>query len=289
MKRETFFIIISFAFMLIASPILSQDKQPANQLKKYSVTLKDGTVMQGTLQSENADEIVLVTENVGTVTIKRDKIKSLVLLDSRNYKGGKLWFENPGYSRYFLSSGIQLKKGDGYYQNVDLAINTVNYGITSFFSIGGGVELYSTLSGHPIFLLMPKLGFKLGESLWLGGNLLYVNGFSGLGDFGGAGLGFGTLTYGNLNNNISVGAGWGYWDLNWSDKPVFTVSGMARVSRRIGFVTENWIVPDYIIFSYGIRFIGEKIAVDIGLLNSRDIVKTFPLGLPVYVDFVIKF
>ncbi len=289
MKKSAYFLIISFAFILTALQAISQQNIPETQQKKYSVTLKDGSVMQGTLVSENPEEIVLATENTGTLTIKKEKIKSMILLTSSNYRKGKVWFPNPDYSRYFISPGIQIGKGEGYYQNIDLSVNTVSYGVTNFFSIGGGVELYSTLSGHPIFLVMPKFGFKVANSLWLGAGALYVNAFEGIGNFGGAGIGYGTITFGNQDNNISGGVGWGWWNGKWSDKPIITVSGMTRLSRRIGLVTENWFVPDYSVFSYGVRFLGEKIAVDIGLVNSRDIAKTFPIGLPAFIDFVLKF
>lgn len=289
MGKQTFLLIIGLVLILIAAPAYSQTNLSETQGKKYSVTLKDGSSVQGTVVSENAGDITISTANMGTVTIKRDQIRSMVLLDEGNYRKGKVWFRNPDYSRYFIGQGIQLEKGEGYFQNIDLAINTVNYGITNFFSIGGGLELYSTLSGHPVFIVMPKLGFRVGESVWLGGGLLYVNAFEGIGEFGGAGIGYASATVGNHDNNLTVSAGWGYWESAWSERPVITVSGMTRVSRKIAFVSENWFVPDYSLFSYGIRFMGEKMAVDIGLINSRDIVHTFPLGLPVFLDFVLKF
>jgi hypothetical protein len=34
---------------------------------------------------------------------------------------------------------------------------------------------------------------------------------------------------------------------------------------------------------------GEKISIDLGLVNSKEIIKIFPLGLPVFLDFVLKF
>ena len=209
-------------------------------------------------------------------------------MDSLNFRKGKYWFPNPNYSRYFIGPGIQLKKGDGYYQNIDLSINTVNYGITNFLSIGGGLELYSTLSGHPAFILMPRLGFKVAKVLWVGGGILYINAI-GFGNFGGLGIGYGSATLGDENSSITLGAGWGFVETRWSDKPIITLSGMTRVSRRIGLIMENWFAPGYSVISYGVRFMYEKTSIDVGFVNSRDIVKTFPIGLPVFLDFVLKF
>jgi hypothetical protein len=165
----------------------------------------------------------------------------------------------------------------------------VSYGLTNFLSVGGGFELYSTLTGHPIIILIPKLGFKVGKSLWIGGGLLYLNAAELISDFSGLGIGYGSATVGNENNNISLGAGWGFIGSQWSQKPIFALSGMTRISRRIGLITENWFIPDNSIFSYGVRFMSEKFAIDFGLVNNKHIVNTFPLGLPIFLDIVLKF
>jgi hypothetical protein len=291
MKRNNKFCFVVFILFLILvqTVAISQVNAPDKQSKKHLITMKDGSTIQGTVTSENNQEYFLSTDNLGIITVKKDQIKSMILLDSTNFKKGKYWFPNPNYSRYFISPGIQLNKGDGYYQNIDLSINTVSYGFTDFFSIGAGVELYSTLSGHPIFLIMPKLGFKISKSFWLGGGILYINAVKSLGDFGGLGIAYGSASYGNKNNNLTAGIGWGYFDTEWSGKPVITLSGMTRISRRFGLVTENWFVPGYTVFTYGVRFIGEKISVDIGLVNSKDIANGFKLGIPFLLDLVYKF
>jgi hypothetical protein len=51
-------------------------------------------------------------------------------------------------------------------------------------------------------------------------------------------------------------------------------------------------VPDdegyYAVFSYGLRFMGESIAVDLAFLNNGDIAESIIIGIP-WVDFVVKF
>jgi hypothetical protein len=291
MKRNFRFYLVILILSIFITPatVYSQNQVSGTQEKRCIVYLKDGTSVQGIMINETAQEMSLQTDNMGTVTLKKEQIQKIVQLDQSNYRKGKYWFPNPNYSRYFLSPGMQLKKGDGYYQNVDLSLNSVSYGITDFLSIGGGLEIYSTLSGHPTFFVMPKMGFKIVNSLWIGAGILYANTTDAIGDFGGLGIGYGTLTYGNDNSNATLGIGWGYVDNTWSDKPVITVSGMTRVARSIALVTENWFVPDYALFSYGVRFMGERIAVDLGFINSKDIIETFPIGLPLWLDFVLKF
>ena len=288
-NQRVFFITFILLIFLGQIEMLSQVNVSDNQTRNVLITLKNGSAFHGKVVAENALEINLEAENIGTIVIRKDQIKSSVNLDSTNFKKGKYWFPNPNYSRYFISPGIQLKQGDGYYQNIDLSANTVSYGITNFLSIGGGLELYTTLSGHPVFILMPKLGFKVGKSFWLGGGIFYLNAAEVISDFKGLGIGYGSATIGNENNNLSLGAGWGFVGTQWSEKPIITLSGMTRVARRIELVTENWIIPGYTVFSYGLRFLTEKTSIDVGLVNSKDIIKTFPIGLPVFLDFVLKF
>jgi hypothetical protein len=288
-NQRVFILAVILLMSLGQTGIFSQVNVTDNQTRNVMITLKNGSAFHGKIVAENALEINLDVENVGMIIIKKDQIKSLVILDSTNFKNGKFWFPNPNYSRYFVSPAIQLKKGDGYYQNIDLSANTVSYGITNFLSIGGGLELYSTLSGHPVFILMPKFGFKVGKSFWLGGGILYLNAPEVISDFSGLGIGYGSATVGDENNNASLGAGWGFAGNEWSKKPIITISGMTRVSRRFALITENWIIPGYTVFSYGVRFLAEKTSIDIGFVNSRDIIKVFPIGLPVFLDFVLKF
>ncbi len=57
----------------------------------------------------------------------------------------------------------------------------------------------------------------------------------------------------------------------------------------MALVSENWIFPgvDVPVVSYGFRFFGEKMAVDLALFNVLDDDAIFP-GIP-YVDFVWNF
>ena len=66
--------------------------------------------------------------------------------------------------------------------------------------------------------------------------ILYMNTIRTVNEFGGLATLNGFCTYGNNNNNITGSVGWGWAEGEFSAKPVFTVSGMTRVSKRIAFV-----------------------------------------------------
>ena len=69
---------VSFAIVLFIvigqTVVFSQAKISDNQSKKYLITLKDGSTVQGTIVSENQQEINLATENIGTITIKKGSV-----------------------------------------------------------------------------------------------------------------------------------------------------------------------------------------------------------------------
>jgi hypothetical protein len=70
------------------------------------------------------------------------------------------------------------------------------------------------------------------------------------------------------------------------------VGGATRVARRVSLLTENYFVPsvsDNALVSYGFRFFGEKLSVDLAFANAvgPNTTLLFP-GLP-YVAFAFKF
>ncbi|WP_461491208.1 hypothetical protein [Pontibacter sp. HJ8] len=260
--------------------------------KRWIVETRDGSVIQGVFLGQAEGGIRLMTDSAGELVIPHAQIKSTRIVDDSRMRNGEYWFENPNATRYLFSpSAFSLKKGEAYYQNTYLVLNSFNIGITDNITMGGGIELISTFTGNPAFYLTPKATFQISEKWRAGGGILYANAIGVDEDFSGLGVGYGIATYGNRDNNATLGIGYGFVDGEISSKPVITLSGMKRASRRIAFVTENWFVPAdgyYGVLSYGIRFMGERITVDLAFLNNREIASEIAIGVP-YVDFVINF
>ncbi|AKD03410.1 hypothetical protein POKO110462_05525 [Pontibacter korlensis] len=217
--------------------------------------------------------------------------KSYRILDERSFINGEYWFGNPNATRYLFSpSAFSLRKGEAYYQNTYLVLNSFSYGITDRFTIGAGFELITTFTGDPVFFVTPKYSFPISDKWNAGAGILYINSTSA-DDFPGLGIGYGIVTYGNRDNNATLGVGFGAVDGYVSAEPVVNLSGRKRISRKTALVTKNWFVPAgsyYGIYSYGIRFMGEKITVDLAFLNNPEIAQEIAIGVP-YVDFVVKF
>jgi hypothetical protein len=267
--------------------------------KTYMVKLRDGSEFLGNFLYKDSVSIVIRTESIPKIEIPRDKIRSIELIESSNIHHGRYWFQNPNATRYiFAPSAYNLKRGEGYYQNTYLFLNSFNIGITNNISVGGGIEFLSTFASlsagdfQPIFYITSKIGFKVVDKFHVGGGIMAVSipGF-GLGNRNSAGALYGIGTYGSVDHNLTGGLSWGFINGDFSTRPIMTISGMTRISRRTALVTENWLIPGngyYGLYSYGIRFFGEKLSVDLAFLNNKDIVKALSIGVPI-VDFVVKF
>jgi len=321
-----------FTLLLIATveitPSSAQDNVAQDKFKtfafdstsSYVFTLVDGTKVIGTFLGKTTDQLFVRTASIDRLEIAFSKIKSITIASETQLKKGIAWISNPNPTRYFFApSAYNLKKGEGYYQNSYLFLNSVNYGLTDYFSIGGSLELISTFTSisdgkfDPIFLITPKVGFNVSPKLNVGAGALIVSipNFededNGDMDFPeeddedrrrfGAGIGYGLATYGDIERNVTLGVGFGFFDKEFAKRPIITLNGLMRVGPKMALVTENWMIPvtdweenrDYFeIVTYGVRFFGEKLSVDLGFLNNRNVVEELIIGVP-YVDFVVKF
>jgi len=260
----------------------------------YKIVLKDGTSLTANILSQDQKTMIISTQSLPSLELALDQIISVNKIQAVNIKSGEYRFPNPNETRYlFAPSAINLKKGEGYYQNTYLLLHSFNYGITDNFSIGGGFEFLSTIGligdsyFNPICFITPKLGFQVQEKLYLGVGMLIGNvpGITPLI------MSYVLGTYGDTEDNITLGIGMSSAELNLPKSPVYALSGMTRISKRMSLITENWILPFDIykpIFSYGIRFSGEQMSADFALINNGDFAEDFILGIP-YVDFVVKF
>ncbi len=293
-------LIISLVLLSFLPGIVSAQQNFTGEISKtYQFTLNDGSMVTGKIISITEDEVVITSGSMGEVTLKKENIKTMIPVSSIDQKVSGIWFPNPNPSRYLLSnSAIPQEKNSGYYQNTWIFLNSFSYAFTNYISVSGGFEIFSLMAGGDApyaFYINPKVSFKAAENFYAGGSVLYANTIRTVTEFGGLGTVNLFATYGNKNNNITGALGWGFADNNFSSRPLITVSGMARLSKRIALVSENWLVPGidndsgyYGIFSYGIRFLGQKTSIDLAFINNKDIASDIGIGFP-WLDFVINF
>jgi len=274
--------------------------------EKQIFTLTDGSIITGKIINKTASSTTIETKDLGIITLPESKIREVRKFEESTVTTeGKIWYQNPNCTRYlYAPSAIPLKKGEGYYQNVYGAGNAVNYGLTKNISLGGG--LVGPLGAY----INTKVGFKLGEYVHVAVGGLIGNGFFPInGNNFGLGVGFGVLTIGGYDHNLTVGSGYGFINTDGvvesQEKPMYVINGMVRVGKQFALVTENWIVNvqgdpfgrgvdrtgSYYetFFSYAFRYMGQKSTLDAGFLNTPGLIdQGWLIGIP-YIGFVIRF
>lgn len=265
------FLSIIFLFFLNSSLlVLSQTISDSTKMnKKVIVKMKNGDEFKGLIISQDTNSLVIRTDN-GELNLIAKNVNSIEIEDYL----GRFRFPNPHDTRYFFGpTGIPIKHRKGYYQNVLLTTNFINYGITKNISIGGGFEFISTVLRNPIWFLTPKIGFDVSRNVHVAGGVL-VAGFAAQGT---AALGYGVFTFGNSETNLSLGLGYGYLEGQLARYPAIMISGTHRVSNGIALMTENYIIPNTGFFGIqGIRILSNKNSFDIGAIIIPQIVNFIP-------------
>ena len=255
--------IILMLLCFYMSTAYSQTKTDSVQsMKKVVVKMKNGEEYKGIFIQKNENIIVLKTDN-GEMNLIATNVASII---EDKYKGN-FRFENNHDTRYFFGpSGIGIKRNKGYYQNLMLTSNFVNYGISDNISIGGGFEFISAFYQFPIWFVTPKISFEISENINAGVGVF----FAGFSTFGTSALGYGVITLGESESNLSVGMGFGYMNDGLSKRPPIMISGMHRITNGVALLSENYLIPSSngkfnLLGIEGIRILSPKSSFDLGV------------------------
>lgn len=254
------------------------EKKP--EVKQVRIEMSDGNSIDGKLLTRRGDTVVVESATLGTLNLSIKNIKSIDALTAQSARNGKYWFDNIHAPHGFVApTGFNLRKGEGYYDNVFLFFSQVGYGFTDNFSISGGTE-FVTLLGEAfegggnwpaLFYLNPKFTFQADKNLTIGTGMFL---FFSREDFG---LGNGTstipfpyavATFGNRDNNVSLGLG-ASLSSGAAGKAV-TLSAQGRLTRGVSLMSENYFLGDFNIGSTGFRFMNPHIAFNVGLMYAFD-------------------
>ncbi len=250
--------------------IFSSFAQDKNSTKIFRLETRDGNIYIGEVLSSDTVRILFRTEKLGELTFLKNDLKSLGPLDNKQLKNGKYWFENPQSTRYFYSpNGYGLKKGEGYYQNIWVLMNSFAVGVNDYISLGGGL-IPTFLFGEPtpawitakISVPVVRDKFNLGAGVLAGSALGGTN--------SGFGLFYGLATAGSKDKNVTVGMGYAFSSESGTSSPMFNFNGMLRVGPRGYLITENYLFfhdsTSTLILSFGGRTIIKGAGLDYGLI-----------------------
>ena len=247
--------------------------------------LKDGTRAIGRVELVNGDRFTFRTVSGVAMEVERSMVQAIGPITGRVVHG-ELWPSDPNPTRlFFAPTGRSLKRGESYFGVYEILLPFVQYGITDRISIGGGTPLIFGSNDLP-FWVTPKVQIYKARSTEVSLGVLH---FFNVGDYN-LGIAYGVVTAGSADSAVTVGAGYAYErsgeDGDDGGSPLLMVGGERRVSRRIKLVTENYVFNDGGLVSGGVRFLGERLSVDLGLVS--------PIGVGEFVavpiiNFVWKF
>ncbi len=229
------------------------------------ILMKDGTVYEGYRRTDKKEPNTVYTKS-GKILYDPNQVNKIKIVE-----GSKVgYYEHPLSTRYFLTpTAIPMRKGDGYYSNQGILLNSYHYGLTDNVSIGGGFEIISTF-----FALTPtpfghvKVSFSASDNFHYGGGVLFGGVFGQLFDeYQYYTAPYGLLTLGDKDKNLSFGGGTVF--LSGETLGFLSLSGIIRVSPKLGLVSNNYLaINDFgseFIAMQGVRIMGRSVSVDLGL------------------------
>lgn len=287
--------LLLFVFLFFGAQLISAQDLSLRLNAVYTVEMKDGNIVEGTLKEIQSEIIILEDSEGDKIEVPKSDIKSVKLyslpeIQSTIKTPRNIRYSNASEIRYFLnSSGYGLRRAEGYYQNSYIFINSINYGVTDWFSMGFAFDWYTLAVGQPFFAVIPKFSIPVARDVQLGVNLAYVHSF--IEEWGGIAAFLPQITYGTPSRNITAGFGYAIVVNDGQNLGVINLSGMYALNHRFSLVSESYFTiftsGDGFITSNGIRIQANRLSFDLGLLKISDI-DSWPVGIP-YGGFAVKF
>ena len=261
------FCLTLFLTLVLHSLFLSNcfSQQDTTSQRPNKVILKDGSELIGTIVKEDSASIFFRTVSNISMTIPKSQVKTTERL-SGQFTDGQYVRPDPNFTRlFFAPTARPLKSGQGYFSAYQIFFPFLAVGLSDFVTLAGGMSLIPGAESQIIYFAPKITPVQLGD-LSVAGGVLYIHATFGESD--GVGIIYGVTSFGNQNASLTAGLGWGFSGNETAHKPIILLGGELRASNSIKFITENWIPPDSDIafLSFGIRFFGDSLASDLGLI-----------------------
>ena len=232
--------------------------------KVQRLTLTDGSEIIGRVISDSTAKIIFRISTGVQMEFDKAFVKEIQSFDAQ-WIDGKLMREDPNQTRlFFAPTARSLRQGRGYFTAYEVFFPMLAVGVTDFITVAGGISLFPG-AREQVISFAPKVRLVHLENFDLACSVLYMT----ISDYT-FGITYGVATIGSSKAALTIGLGWGFVNREFSDTPSLIVGGELRLSNKMKFITENWFPPktDGGIISFGLRFIGDNIGGDIGLMRS---------------------
>jgi hypothetical protein len=260
--------------------------------------LRSGATLEGELLARYHTQLELLTLDSGLVVVERADIEYLESAPRPEHRATTRFDVGNGHRLFLLPTARNLRRGEGYFQQTDGALYGASYGFTNNFSVG---VLFSVLPFLPlrnqVLLITPKLSAQLTDKWHIGGGMMYLRlpkldpEFKPIR----TGIGYGVVTYGSADNNVSVGLGYAVSKTGIDKTPVVHYGGQKRITRGWSLVSENYLLLNNesgTLGLFGARHAGRRFSLGLGgiyLLPFHSFKEGSFIGFPIYMDVVYRF
>ena len=251
------------------------------------LTLRDGSVLVGRVLEVSATH-VRFSSGIGETNIPRSSIIAIRTMGRDQVHDGQLWPEDPSRTRLlFAPTGRMMHQGEAYLTDASVFFPSVQYGVTDRFSIGVGASILPGIDfDENILYFTPKLGLYQSPKLNVSVGALLAAG-KVVSDASPVGLAYGVATVGDENQSVTAGGGFGFANGESTSLGVLMLGGSTRTTKNIALVTENYLAvsnSSASVFSGGVRFIGERLSVDLAIWGGPHVDTIVP-----YLAFIYRF
>jgi len=226
-----------------------------NKSQLYIVIKNNNTEYVCQILSDDGREVLIYTERLGKIYIQKSEINSIEKInDTSSIVRGQYYDAGPFTTRYaFTTNALPMKKGSNY-AIINLYGPEAHFALSNRFSVG----VMSTWIASPFVVALKysiqtkndKVNFSLGTLM---GSTSYINSFRGYG-----GLHFGNVTFGDAKRNLTLAAGYAYFNSgetinndNYtttigyqspkSHAPIFSIAGITKVGAKASFIFDSMI------------------------------------------------
>ena len=149
--------LLLFLFSLcVSTPNLAQEY--TQEIKTYT-----GDTFRGSILEVPEDSTIILSRSLGKISLESELIKSVRTINLKRLTSDSLWQLNPSQTNHFVGgTAYNLEKGESYQNSWLFFFNQFFYGVSDYFSIGGGFFPGSLLGADvlPIWIT-PKVSVPL--------------------------------------------------------------------------------------------------------------------------------
>ena len=242
MNKIIFALIFKITFFLFTAATVNAQSDTTEfvRSKIYVITTMNGGIFVGPIITDNAQVLVVKTNDRGEVSIPKYQVKSMKELEEGQLNKDGEYVSDPLFAtRYFITTNsFPMKKGDNY-TSLNLFGPEFHFGVGDKFGIG----VMTSWLGVPIIGTV-KYSINLGETANLGIGALVGTGSWASPEFFGA-LPFGTLTFGTRKSNINFSGGYGVvaFGNDPESQALFSIAGAIGNGGKVSFVFDSFILP----------------------------------------------